>query len=58
MTLQEIKDAVLAGKTVCWGNDNYEVIVDNIPQWLIHSKTNDHYVGLTEAYVKDCYIKS
>lgn len=47
MNLKEIKDAVLAGKTVCWGNDNYEVIVDNIPQWLIHSKSNDHYWGLT-----------
>lgn len=56
-TMQEIKDAVLAGKKAFWANDNYEIIVDNIGQWLIHSIFNHHYVGLTEAYLKDCYIK-
>ena len=25
MTLEEIKNAVLEGKTVCWSNDLYEV---------------------------------
>lgn len=44
---QEIKDAVDAGKPVCWANDSYEVIKDNIDQYLIHCIWNDDYIGLT-----------
>ena len=47
MTLPEIKAAVRAGKSVHWASDNYEVIEDNIGQWLIHSKCNNCYWGLT-----------
>jgi hypothetical protein len=47
MTLQEIKDAVEAGKTVCVGNTSYVVIKDSIDQWLIHYLGNDYYIGLT-----------
>ena len=49
MTLEEIKAAVEAGKTVCWARRNYEVVKDGIGQWLIRSKCNDHYIGLTWA---------
>lgn len=46
MTLQEIKQAVLDGKVVCWGNDGYKVIKDNLDQWFIqHSGGN--CIGLT-----------
>ena len=47
MTLQEIKTAVENGKTVHWASDHYEVIKDNIGQWLIHCTINDNYIGLT-----------
>jgi hypothetical protein len=44
---QEIKQAIDEGKKVYWSNLNYEVIKDSIGQYLIHSKFNDHYIGLT-----------
>jgi hypothetical protein len=47
MTLDEIKAAVAAGKTVHWGNESYRVMVDNLGQWLIHRAANDWTVGLT-----------
>lgn len=47
MTVSEIKKAVDAGKQVFWASLNYAVIKDNIGQYLIHSKCNDHYIGLT-----------
>ena len=47
MNLEEIKSAVLSGKKVYWGPKGYEVIRDNIGQWLIWCKDNDHYSGLT-----------
>lgn len=47
MTLNEIKAAVDAGKPVFWASLNYAVIKDNIGQYLIHSKCNNHYIGLT-----------
>jgi hypothetical protein len=47
MNLQEIKDAVLAGKTVCWASTAYEVIVDNRGQWFIRCNLNDNHIGLT-----------
>tara|TARA_R100001530_G_scaffold128156_1_gene97752 strand:+ start:334 stop:540 length:207 start_codon:yes stop_codon:yes gene_type:complete len=47
MTKEEIKEAVSKGKKVFWINDNYEVIKDSIGQWLVKSKANNNYVGLT-----------
>ena len=47
MTLNEIKTAVNEGKKVFWANTNYEVIRDNIGQWLIRCKLNDYCIGLT-----------
>ena len=35
MTLEEIKRAVEAGKTVHWFNDAYRVIRDSLGQWFI-----------------------
>ena len=46
MTLNEIKAAVDAGKPVFWSNLNYEVIKSS-DEYLIHSKCNNHYIGLT-----------
>ena len=47
MTLNEIKAAVEAGKTVHCGNSRYTVIKDNVArQWLIQCG-RDHYIGLT-----------
>lgn len=47
MTLSEIKQAVREGKTVHWGNENYEVVTDKLAQWFIRCKLNNNYVGLT-----------
>jgi hypothetical protein len=54
MTLQEIKDAVEAGKTVHWASTAYTVIKDNLRdgthQWLIaynDGQRDAYYVGLT-----------
>lgn len=47
MTLKEIKDAVLAGKRVCWADRNYEVILDSVGQWLIRCTDNGSCIGLT-----------
>ena len=47
MTLEEIKQAIEDGKTVCWASEAYEVIKDSVPQYLIHCIFNDHYIGLT-----------
>ena len=47
MTLEEIKAAVLAGKRVCWATTFYEVVHDNVGQWLIRCVDNDYCVGLT-----------
>lgn len=35
MTLEEIKAAVRAGKTVHWHNEGYTVQVDQLDQWFI-----------------------
>jgi hypothetical protein len=45
MTLDEIKAAVEAGKTVHWSNEGYTVIKDSLGQWLIVHK--DMTIGLT-----------
>lgn len=47
MTIQEIKDAVDAGKHVFWSHTGYAVIKDSLGEYLIHSIDNDHYIGLT-----------
>jgi hypothetical protein len=49
MKLDEIMYALEIGKKVYWHNDNYEVIKDSIGQYLIHSKFNDYYIGLTHS---------
>lgn len=49
MTLQEIKDAVLAGKTVHWKTESYEVTRDKVGQWFIRCLFNDSLTGLTWA---------
>ena len=47
MTLQEIKDAVLAGKKVHWMNEAYDVVHDSKGQWLIVCNINGYTIGLT-----------
>jgi hypothetical protein len=54
MTLQEIKDAVEAGKTVHWATTAYTILKDQLRdgkhQWLIaynHGQRDANYVGLT-----------
>ena len=47
MTLCEIKQAIADGHRVFWATLNYEVIKDSIGQYLIWSRFNDHYIGLT-----------
>ena len=49
MTVQEIKSAVDRGEKVYWSNCGYEVIKDDIGQYLIHCTMNDYYCGLTWA---------
>lgn len=52
MNLNEIKQAVRAGKKVHWVNEAYEVIMTEIgrncsEQWLIKCVLNDSCIGLT-----------
>ena len=54
MTLQQIKDAVEAGKTVHWATKAYVVLKDNLRdgshQWLIaynRGQRDANYIGLT-----------
>lgn len=47
MTLEEIKSAVKAGKTVHWMNEGYIVTVDNYAQWFIVWLPNQYAIGLT-----------
>ena len=47
MNLNEIKQAVEHGQTVCWSHTGYEVIKDKAGQLLIHCKRNNSYWGLT-----------
>ena len=49
MRLDEIMYTLEIGGKVYWHNDNYEVIKDSIGQYLIHSRFNDHYIGLTHS---------
>jgi len=47
MNLDEIKAAVLAGKTVHWASEAYRVIRDSVGQWLIVCDMNGDCTGLT-----------
>ena len=47
MTLQEIKQAVGAGKRVHWSNTGYVVTRDRLGQYLITFKKNGSTIGLT-----------
>ena len=47
MKLTEIKQAIQEGKKVFWANTNYEVIKDNIGQYLIKCRLNGRCIGLT-----------
>jgi hypothetical protein len=49
MTLQEIKQAIAEGRKVYHGNKNYEVIQDQIGQYLIVCSINDYTIGLTHS---------
>ena len=47
MTLNQIKSAVEAGKSVHWANDGYKVIKDKIGQFLVIFEPNQSCIGLT-----------
>jgi len=47
MNLEQIKAAVMAGKTVHWMNDGYVVAEDSLGQWFIVCISNDSAIGLT-----------
>ena len=47
MTLEEIKQAVLDGKTVHWSNEGSIVICDRLGQWMIQCIQNNYCIGLT-----------
>ena len=49
MTLDEIKTAAEAGKTVHWASDIYVVLKDCIGQWLVQCTANNCCWGLTHA---------
>ncbi len=49
MTLEQIKQAISEGKKVHWSSGLYEVVKDNIGQYLIKCSSNDHCIGLTWA---------
>jgi hypothetical protein len=49
MRLEEIKDAIAEGRKVYHGNKNYEVIQDQIGQYLIVCSINDYTIGLTHS---------
>lgn len=46
MTLDEIKAAVDEGKIVKWVNNAYQVIKDNLGQYLIICHLNNSCIGL------------
>jgi len=45
-TIAEIKNAVNKGRRVYCGNSAYQVIKDNIGQWLIKCSLNGYCIGL------------
>ena len=46
MNIKEIKKAVDEGQKVCWSNPAYDVIKDDIGQYLIKCNLNGHCIGL------------
>ena len=65
MTLEEIKAAVRAGKTVHWSSEGYQVLYnDKADQWIICCTKNDNCIGLTwtdgttlNGYGEEFFIK-
>ena len=49
MTLQEIQSAVLAGQTVHWKTKAYEIVHDQIGQWLVICRSTGGCWGLVWA---------
>ena len=49
MTLQEIQSAVQAGQTVHWQTKAYEIVHDQIGQWLVVCRSTGGCWGLTWA---------
>jgi hypothetical protein len=47
LTLQEIKAAIEAGKTVHWASEGYVVVKGKHEQWFILFPSNGHCIGLT-----------
>ncbi len=47
MTLQEIKQAIEEGKTVCWANKGYRVIKAANGEYLIVFLADKNIIGLT-----------
>jgi hypothetical protein len=47
MTIDAIKAAVDAGRTVHWANTGYVVIRDSLGEYLIRYTPNGHCIGLT-----------
>jgi len=45
-TIEDIEQAIADGYTVYAGTDNYVVIRDCVPQYLIKCLSNDYYIGL------------
>ena len=47
MNIQQIKSALKNNQRVFWSNTSYEVIKDNIGQYLIKCHLNNTFIGLT-----------
>lgn len=47
MNLEQIKQAIADGKKVYWSSLAYDVIKDDIGQYLIKCNLNGHCIGLT-----------
>ena len=47
-TAAKIKKLVDDGVQVYWANWNYEVIKDDLGQYLVKSHSNNYYIGLTD----------
>ena len=56
MNMQQIKQAVLDGKDVCWSNEGYQVILENDDLYTIF-KYNESMCKLQESEYGDCFIK-
>lgn len=62
MNIQEIKDAIEAGKKVCCGSSAY--VVGLFPSWISPLSTglsvtfigNGYQIGLDEKSLDDCFI--